>query len=522
MSSGLSLANKCQLIFGSAVLLILAGALSVPWFHTAEVVKSNQLEVSRQLADTWMENGFMLGRSEGIPIPMRVVMIDEIMPESEPDLFLVQSIERFQEDPDQVELFDQASLDGEILYRYARAIRESQWRLLEDPRFISFVPNVIDTSISDPLRAVLVIDRTSQFAAGQILRSRMYILATGIFAGLLAILLFNFILTKLILSPVRRLRETTELVQKGNLDIRSMIRTGDDFEQLSRAFDEMLDELTNSQQRLTAVNEALDLKVMELSEANIGLFESNRLKSEFLANVSHELKTPLNSIIGFAELLSETAQSDKNADPKRLRYLENIIKSGRALLDMINELLEMAKIEAGRVEVTIEPTSMADLVDGLIAVMRPLSLARRIEIVDRVPGGLPMIDTDPGKLQQILYNFLSNAIKFSPEEGRVVISVERVTRQDHEQGIRIGVTDKGPGIPYDMQDSIFEKFRQVDSSHTREHSGTGLGLAICRELAELIGAHVSLVSEPSRGATFYVELPMKYHTENLRPLMDTA
>ncbi len=130
-----------------------------------------------------------------------------------------------------------------------------------------------------------------------------------------------------------------------------------------------------------------------------------------------------------------------------------------------------------------------------------------------------MIETDPGKLQQILYNFLSNALKFTPAGGTVTTTADRLARQDKRPGVRLGVSDTGPGIPYDQQDAIFEKFRQLDASHTRSHAGTGLGLAICRELAELLGATVSLVSEPGRGATFFVDVPLTHQPDEPQPLM---
>jgi signal transduction histidine kinase len=130
-----------------------------------------------------------------------------------------------------------------------------------------------------------------------------------------------------------------------------------------------------------------------------------------------------------------------------------------------------------------------------------------------------MVETDAGKLQQILFNFLSNAIKFTPPDGEITVSADRVTRQDNSLGVRLAVADSGPGIPEDMRDMIFEKFRQLDASHTREHQGTGLGLAICRELAQMLGATVSVVSEPGRGATFFVDLPLAYRVPQPQPLM---
>jgi two-component system sensor histidine kinase BarA len=489
MSPGLSLANKCQLLFGAAVLLLLAGVLAVPWFRSGSLVEDAQLEIVRQLAEADVDSPVRSRTS------VRTLTIEEARASGLP--FVVEALAELEADPEQVEAFDKRVKDGEARLLYVRALRT-------DGR----------------LSGLVIVERPGAFGDGQLLTSRIFIVAAGMVAGLIAILVFYLILTKLIFSPVRALRETTELVERGDFQARSQIRTGDDFEQLSRAFNRMLDELGKSQTRLTSMNESLDLKVTELAEANIGLYESNRLKSEFLANISHELKTPLNSIIGFAELLEEIASEGGSPNEKQLRYLQNIVSSGRSLLDMINELLQMAKIEAGRVEVALEPSSISDLLEGLRAIMRPQAESKSIDLQIRVPEGIPPVESDPGKLQQILYNFLSNAIRFSPEEGTVLIAVHRVSRQDGKPGVRIGVTDEGPGIPYDMQDAVFEKFRQVDASHTRAHSGTGLGLAICRELASLLGATVSLVSEPGNGATFSVEVPLVWQNEDLLPLIE--
>jgi signal transduction histidine kinase len=529
-SRGISLANKCQLLFGAAVVAILGMALGVAWVRTDTLIRESQVEVSRQLADAWLRNRPTIPTSpltSGLPSEpvlmtlYRLEALDGDAPRNRASRFGGAALAAFREDPERTEFVAAESTEDGTVYQYARAIPESKLRTIEFPSWgTSFTPTVLDAGLTDPLRAVLVIERESRFARGQLLINRIYIVASGLFATLLAILVFYLILTKLILSPVRRLRATSELVQQGDLTVRSSIRTGDEFEQLSDAFNAMLDRVQQTQSQLQSLNESLDLKVTELAEANVGLYDSNRLKSEFLANVSHELRTPLNSIIGFAELLEELARGDEAADPKRARYLENILTSGRSLLEMINELLEMAKIEAGRIELGIEQTSLADLVEGLQAIMRPQAETKEITVETHVARTLPAVETDPGKLQQILYNFLSNAIKFSPRQETVTITAERVTRQDQSQGVRIGITDRGPGIPDDMQDVIFEKFRQLDASHTRQHAGTGLGLAICRELAEMLGATVSVISEPGHGATFYVDLPVTHQPSRLQPLMD--
>ncbi|MCH7797036.1 MAG: HAMP domain-containing protein [Planctomycetes bacterium] len=517
MMAGISLANKSQLLFGFAVLTILAVALSVPWVRSTELVHQGQFEAARALADAWQADRLSsrlvevatelpatpaeLFADAGTAPALRMVYVraDLIEGAETPDRFMEDALRRFRRDDQVTERTVTYDVKGRLVFRYARPVR--------------------DIPADGPVTGLLVIDRTSNVAEGQLLRNRVYLIAVWLAAGLGAVLVFYLILTKLILSPVRRLRETSEKVRTGDLTIRSKIRTGDEFEQLAEAFNTMLDQVEQSQAQLTTMNENLDLKVSELSEANIGLFESNRLKSEFLASMSHELRTPLNSIIGFAEVLNDLAKGDHDADPKRSRYIENILTSGRSLLEMINELLEMAKIEAGRMEVNVEPTSISDLIEGLHAIMRPQAEAKQITLVSQVGRNLPMIETDPGKLQQILYNFLSNAIKFTSSGGTVTTTAARLARQDKRPGVRLGVSDTGPGIPYDQQDAIFEKFRQLDASHTRRHAGTGLGLAICRELADLLGASVSLVSEPGRGATFFVDVPLTHQPDQPQPLM---
>jgi len=348
---------------------------------------------------------------------------------------------------------------------------------------------------------IVIVDMPSQIESNQLLLNRVFMLTAGLLAGTLAIIVFYLITTRLILQPVRVLQETAEKVSEGDLNIRSDISTGDEFQQLSETFNTMLSNLKNSADQLRAVNKSLDLKLGQLAESNVALYESNRLKNEFLANVSHELRTPLNSILGFADLLKDTTAV--NADAKSTRYLQNILASGRHLLELINDLLDLAKIEAGRMDVRPASISIGDLFEGLISVLKPLSETKNLTIIPTISTDVPIIETDPSKLQQVLYNFLSNAIKFSPPGGRIDLAAERV-----DEGVRIAVTDRGPGIPPDKQSVIFEKFRQLDASVTRQHSGTGLGLAISKELTTLLGGAIGVNSLPGAGSTFWVMLPI--------------
>ncbi|MGA1401442.1 MAG: HAMP domain-containing protein, partial [Phycisphaerales bacterium] len=257
MNRGLSLANKCQLIFSVAVLLILAAALSVPWVRTQRLVRENQLEVSRQLAETWLENGFTLGRSEGLAIPMRVIELESPPEGFDQDAFLAASLRNFERDPELEDAFQEAQVEGRTVYRYVRAIRQSDRSRLQDVDLLEFSPRVETPSVVDPIRGLLVIDRTSPAAAGQLLRNRIWIVTSGLGAGLLAILAFHVILTKLILSPVRQLRETIDRVKRGDLSARSTVRTGDDFEDLATGLDALLDQVESSRERLESMNESL-------------------------------------------------------------------------------------------------------------------------------------------------------------------------------------------------------------------------------------------------------------------------
>jgi signal transduction histidine kinase len=354
---------------------------------------------------------------------------------------------------------------------------------------------------------IVVVDMPSQIETNQLLLNRVFMLTAGLLAGTLAIIVFYLITTRLILQPVRVLQETAEKVSQGDLNIRSDINSGDEFQQLSETFNTMLVNLKNSADQLRGVNKSLDLKLGQLAESNVALYESNRLKSEFLASVSHELRTPLNSILGFAELLRDqvTGASSGVADGKMTRYVQNIVVSGNNLLALINDLLDLAKIEAGRMEIRSEPLSVPDLFEALVMLLKPMTEAKNLTIAPSVGGDVPIMQSDPGKLQQVLYNFLSNAIKFSPSGERIELTAER----DAEDSVKVSVTDRGPGIEAEKQAVIFEKFRQLDAGVTRSHSGTGLGLAISRELATLLGGSIGVRSAPGEGATFWIRLPVK-------------
>lgn len=345
--------------------------------------------------------------------------------------------------------------------------------------------------------------------------ARLVIGLAGGLAGFLAILVFYLITHKLILAPVRDLKTLAEQVAEGDLTARAHIDTGDEFEELSIAFNDMLGRLERARVELEKINRSLDIRLGELAETNVSLYESNRLKSEFLANVSHELRTPLTSIIGFADLLRDSAQDDHPVDKSRMaRYAHNILSSGRMLLDIINDLLDLAKIEAGRVDIHRTTFSIRDVCEALVDFMRPM-VDKKAQTLDvELAEDLPLMSSDAGKIRQVLYNLLSNANKYTPEEGVIRLAATRLG----DDRVQLIVEDNGPGIAHEDQERIFEKFSQLDSSVTREHSGTGLGLAISLELCTMLGGGIRLESEPGEGARFVVELPIEIPEKVVRPV----
>jgi signal transduction histidine kinase/DNA-binding response OmpR family regulator len=257
---------------------------------------------------------------------------------------------------------------------------------------------------------------------------------------------------------------------------------------------------------LTRLAEELREKTEELAEANCRIQEADRLKSQFLANMSHELRTPMNSIIGFSEILVE--RLDGKVEPKHLNFLRHILASGQHLLSIINDILDLSKIEAGKMEIYPERFDVHQVIESVCHVMRGLARAKPNLVID-VPDDLPPIETDLAKFKQILFNLVSNAVKFSPPEQPITVSARHIGQTRGEGTITVSVRDEGIGIDPKDQDVIFEEFRQVDGTVKREFGGTGLGLALVKKFAELQGGWVRVESTPGHGSTFTFALPLR-------------
>ncbi len=325
------------------------------------------------------------------------------------------------------------------------------------------------------------------------------------------LLVVHWVLRRLVLNPLQHLRNVSDAISRGSTDQRVNIDTGDEFNELADAFNRMLRHMTDGQNKLQNLNSELDLKVDQLAQANLHLFEANRLKNDFLANMSHELRTPLNSIIGFSEVLHDIS----SLTDKQRRYAGNIQKSGKLLLDMINDILDLAKVEAGKMQVTPTSFHLSHLVHAQCDMLRSLVDEKNMDIQIDAATDLQEVFQDQPKIQQILTNLLSNAIKFTPDGGLVNVSLGRLS----EYYFHITVRDTGVGIPAADFEIIFEKFRQSNAvlqndGLTRQYSGTGLGLSIVKELCKLLGGEVRLSSQLGTGSTFQVVLPIHYEQDH--------
>ena len=528
-----SLPVKLLVLLGGATAVLLLLALSGPWVRMHALVEDSQREVARELVEAW--RSLDAGERPGELAGAQLSLIDRPDPaggEPEPagDPFLARAWRRFSRGDGGGDQLFAGSWDGlERRYRYAEAVR--------DP--------------SGSLVGAVLLERRSPDAAARLALNSLYLAGAGLVVLVVATAVYAAIISRLVLRPLRTLTVWAEAVRDGEIDAGTEdrpeasagVRTGDELERLAETFDTMLDRLAERERKLRAVNAAMDVKLSDLSESNQAMDASARLKGEFVANISHELRTPLNAILGFADLLRETARRETqeaerrgeatdDALAQRVRYIGNITDAASSLLRMIEDVLEMAKLEAGRVSVRTETVDVADACRGMVALIEPVAEKHSVAVGFEAPDELPAVETDPQKFQQIVFNLLSNAVRFSDPEvnrgspGRVTVRADEVHGLDPAgeelRRVRVSVLDNGPGIASEDQQRIFEKFQQLDGSATRSRGGTGLGLSICRELTAVLRGELRVDSEPGRGSMFSLILPLSYHAAGPAPGRATA
>ncbi|HEV2845987.1 MAG TPA: ATP-binding protein [Thermoanaerobaculia bacterium] len=289
-------------------------------------------------------------------------------------------------------------------------------------------------------------------------------------------------------AVVTILHDLTEAEEKARL-----------YEQVKRHSEELKEKVREATGELAEQNELLRRQAFQLEQASA-------MKSQFLANVSHELRTPLNAIMGYTHLLLEGISGELNR-PQREK-LTRVDANARHLLAVINDLLDIARIESGKMPIQIERVRLPELIDEVMSEVEPLIEGTALQVSRNLSPDLPEIDTDRQKVKQIVLNLLSNALKFTPQ-GSVAIRLEH----NHlTEEISIAVSDTGIGIAEESQKTIFEAFEQADSSYARRQGGTGLGLSICRRLAHLLDGRILLVSQLGEGSTFTLFLPCRLRT----------
>ena len=310
-------------------------------------------------------------------------------------------------------------------------------------------------------------------------RSRDLFVGVAVGAIVLALLL-GFVLSWSLIGPIQRIDTRLAAIASGDFSGRVDVVNRDELGALASNVNRMNDELRRLYAELEAVS---------------------RHKSEFLASMSHELRTPLNAIIGFSQVLQEQMFGPVNE--KQAEYLDDILASGNHLLSLINDVLDLSKVEAGHVDLEVHPFSVREALERGVVMVRERATEDGVEVALEADPDVDVVEGDERRIKQVIFNLLSNAVKFSPPGGAVDVSAARVNGE-----VRIAVADTGPGIAFEDHERIFEEFQQT-GSELDQREGTGLGLALSKRFVELHGGRIWLESEPGNGSTFVFTLPVR-------------
>ncbi len=352
----------------------------------------------------------------------------------------------------------------------------------------------------------------------QLIRKQQEIVANTVvlaLTGLLAIALLSVFLSQRIAHPLEELTQAARELRRGRLDIRVPLDEAGEVGELQKAFNEMAHEISaasdtlhaqidQATQELQESMEILEIKNVELDLARKKALQANRVKSEFLASMSHEIRTPMNGILGFTNLLRRTS-----LNKVQLEYLDTIETSAGTLLAIINDILDLSRLEAGKLNLEHAPFCLRQCIDNTVSLLAPMAHQKRLELVSFVYDDVPdRLLGDRTRIAQIVTNLVNNAIKFT-QEGEVVLRISLEEEEDHGIELALTVTDTGIGIPEEEQERIFGTFVQGQMSQNHAAGGTGLGLSICRRLAESMGGGITLSSSPGKGSTFTCRLRLE-------------
>jgi signal transduction histidine kinase len=360
-------------------------------------------------------------------------------------------------------------IDGKPASALMRTLPETGWRY--------FVVTPITSITGNASKALLLFGLTAAAAIA------------------LVVAVTHLLVQRQIVGPIRRLADAVRGFAGGKTDARAKVDRTDDIGDLGQAFNAMADYIASSHRDLTRAHQ-------ELQHRNAALVEANRTKSNFLANMSHELRTPLNAIIGFAEILRHQMfgplGNERYAD-----YVDDIQRSGQHLLSLINDILDMSKIEAGRQALKLERQPLAPLIERGIRMAQPIADRRSVDLQFRHDGAGLSASCDGRAVTQMVINLVSNAVKFSPPGGTVAVRLQ----PSDGGGSKISVADGGPGIEENVLPYLFEAYAHRAAATTSRHDGVGLGLAITKALVELHNGRIRVVTQPGHGTTMTLELP---------------
>ncbi len=411
-----------------------------------------------------------------LPFTFKVAVINTQNPSHMPDEFEKEAILHFQREREE-EYWKLYEKDKKPVFKYAAPLR-----------FQNVCFNCHNDIKNYQPPACISVSLTATPFLNELKKNYYSLIISSITITLLIFFTLCWLIKYLILNPLNKFIIAAREIEKGNFNIRVKLKTSDEWEKLSICFNEMLDSLAKQQEKL---EEKVREATKELYQAYSELKRTEKFRSEFFSNITHELKTPVTAIKGTIDLIERKGFADK-------KHLEIIKKNIEKLSKMIKDLLDYSKIESGQIELLKEKNNIIEAIEDAIFLVSPLSKQKNIKIL--LENRLDIwASFDHEKIQQVLSNLLTNAIKFSPENGKIIIKVS-----ENKKEIRVSIEDFGPGIPPEEREKVFQKFYRV-SKDKRE--GIGLGLAICKGIIEAHGGKIWVEEPPHRGSIFHFTLP---------------
>ena len=495
---------------------LIAMELEITRNYLAFALKASKLDVNDQTkhfipAVSGSVIGLKFAEKTGYVIKQTSIKYRNLF--NKPDAFEEKVLREMEADPNLVEYWDSDVVDGKRVERYLYALHVKEDCLLchgKKELAPEFIQNNYaagyDYKIGE-LRGAISVIIPKEIAEQRFAANILFFVILGA-TSIMLVVVIVFITTRSFMRPIELLTSAvTAVTETGNLTANVDITSRDEVGRLGRAFNAMS---TKLQSTYATLEQRIAEKTSHLQKAILALEQANKMKSEFLANMSHELRTPLNAIIGFAEVLRDKIAGDLNEE--QVDFVKDIHSSGQHLLQMINDILDLSKVEAGKMELQYETFLVPQAIEDVYTILKGLAGKKHLELKTRMLTEVGAIEADRVKFKQILYNLLSNAIKFTGENGKIFIEAGIV-----DDMLQISVSDTGIGMKAEDQQKVFKEFWQADSSFSRKYEGTGLGLALTKRIVVMHGGKIWFESEYGKGSIFYFALPMKAIPQAIKP-----